>query len=228
MNLVNKTPTTMSLHCHTTRPFPAAAKKASGFSLIELLAVVAVIAVLSVMTAPALSSMKARNLVVGGNLVHDLTQQARQNAMTRGALTALVLMKSNPSKTELSNRLFVVMELTPGAVEWTPLTRWCRLPDGVVVDPQQSATFTASPSVGVPLNLPKYEGAEVQAGNCVFQVFQPSGGLMSNSGASTVAASLRLCEGIGAAGGAATVQNSGNYYAVVINPYTGLAKIDRP
>ncbi|CAN5385364.1 hypothetical protein BH09VER1_BH09VER1_07420 [soil metagenome] len=195
-----------------------------AFTIVELLTVVAIIAVLSVLTAPALSSLKARDVTRGGNLVADLTQQARQNSMMRGVLTALVLLNNNTGKAEWNNRAFVLMELSPGSSTWNPVTRWCKLPDGVVVQP---ATYTGSTSAPTPLNLPSLEGKTVAASECIYQVFSPSGALLT-SGVASGSPSIQLYEGTSGSGGQVTVQNTANYYSVVINPYTGLAKIDRP
>jgi len=177
-----------------------------GFSLVELLSVIAVISVMVTASLPAISSIsKARRLSTAGNLVYDLSSQARQNAMSRNAMTALVLNKSTGS--------FILMELLPGKSTWSPISRWYDLPEGIAVDEEASGSFMSSPGLAYPLgNLTRGKNAVSEA-ECVYQVFLPRGQLVQNSGETPPI--LQLVEKY--SGG------KSNYYKVFINQFTGIA-----
>lgn len=201
--------------------------KGHAFSLVELLTVVAIIAVLMTVTAPGIGSiMKARNLNRGGNLVVDLTQQARQNAMTKNAMTALVLVNGSGNE-KWNNRAFILMELLPGGTAWTAASRWYDLPEGVILDASESARFLQSPLLAVPIGSLSRAGTAISGSQYVYQVFLPEGQLSQSGVTNSQPPSLHLIEGV--MSGASLVRMSqGNYYEVIINQFTGLTSVVRP
>lgn len=177
-----------------------------GFSLIELLSVIAVISVMLTASLPAISSIsKSRHLSTAGNLVYDLSSQARQNAMTKNAMTALVMSKTTGS--------FVLMELLPGKSTWSPISRWYDLPEGIGVDESASGSFMTRPGLAYPLGNLTRGGSAISEADCVYQVFLPRGQLVQNG--ATTPPILQLVEKY--AGGRS------NYYKVIINQFTGIA-----
>jgi len=198
----------------------------AAFSLVELLVVMAVITMLVSLAVPALQGVRARSLVNGGNMVADLIQQARQNSMSRGVCTALVMV--NNKKEDWNNRLFMLVDLAPGAARWNPVTPWVELPEGILVDLDESRNFTSSlPVLPCALNLPPRNGESIDASKCVWQVFTPGGGLADSAGMANEPQVLRLVQGM-LNGGQVQLTARENYYDVVINRFTGIAKIDRP
>lgn len=209
------------------RSFRTPTNPQKAFTLIELLTVMGIILLLAGLVFPALSGTRGKNLTDGGNLVADLANQARQNSTAKGAMTALVLLK-NASDTQDNNRALVLVEKTTGATSWKPITRWSKLPDGVVVDAAGSADFINQiPAVGSSPNLPPFSGRAVTANDCAYQIFLPTGNLALSSTVSQPPPVLRLVEGVSDAGGQHRA-NAQNYYDVVINLFTGIPKVDRP
>jgi len=200
--------------------------RTTAFSLVELLVVMAVITMMVSLAVPALQGVRARSLVNGGNMVADLIQQARQNSMSRGVYTALVMV--NNKKADWNNRLFTLVDLAPGAAKWSRVSPWFELPDGVLVDPVESSGFSSSlPVLPQALNLPPRSGEAVSASQCAYQIFTPSGGLCDSEGMANEPQVLRLVQGM-FNGAEVQLTARENYYDVVINRFTGIAKIDRP
>ncbi|HSI83973.1 MAG TPA: hypothetical protein VK970_09340, partial [Candidatus Methylacidiphilales bacterium] len=128
-----------------------------------------------------------------------------------------------------NNRTFTLVELAPGSGTWQPLLPWMQLPEGVLVDAAKSSDFaTSQPVLSVALNLPPCNGLPVSSSECAYQIFTPAGGLAESTGMATEPQILRLVPGMMVDGKLAPVAHSVNYYDVIINRYTGIAKVDRP
>lgn len=203
-----------------------------GFSLIELLVVITVVVLLTSVSMVTVGGNQSRKLTANGNLIADLSMQARQNSISKGVLTALVLCKSYPNNRELNNRLFVLMELSPNSTTWKQVTKWQILPQGGAIDTQQSDSFLSQvPNVDTPISNLKYLGTTVT--DIAFQVFLPDGSLATKkqppSGPSPMLPPvLRLTEGTTNSSGDLIKTSSPNYYKITLNLYTGMPKIECP
>jgi len=188
-----------------------------AFSLIELLMVMTIISLLFGLTTLSISGVsQSRNLTSGGNLVVSLTQQARQNSITKQALTALVLAPV-VADSEFNSRIFCLMELSSGATRWTQISAWQILPQGVIVDSYQSAVFFNSPNLSPDLPSIPFRGTAVTS--IVYQVFNPDGSLyVGNSGQPASSPILKLV---------LSKSNLPNYYEISLNILTGIPRIDR-
>jgi len=221
---------TTNLYYHVPR-FGGKDSKKSAFSLVELLVVVAVMVLLTAAALPAFSGGRARQLATGGNQVVDLANQARQNSISKGVMTALVMVSSVDP--EWNYRLFTLVEMQTvanGGATWAQTTPWQMLPKGVLVDSQSSTSFiNVVPTLSTSIGSLKYAGKSIPQGSYAYQVFLPDGRLLSDSSANPP--TLRL---IGAIINSATSQvtktdTSGvNYYEITLNQYTGIPKVDRP
>ncbi len=203
----------------------------TAFSLLELLIVVGVISLLTVVSVPAISGLsQSRNLTNGGNMVISLAQQARQNSIAKNSLTALVLA-TQVSDTGFNLKLFCLMELAPGASQWTALSPWQILPTGVAVDSTQSGAFFNSPGVTPALQNPRFQGKDVST--VVYQIFSPDGSLyVGANGQPAIPPLVKLVPGIIAANGALQYTGAGgsspdNYYEISLNLYTGVPQVQR-
>ena len=212
-------------------PFASApfAKSPRGFTLIELLAVLAIVGIMVSLGTAAFSSInRSRGVENGGNLLVAMVNQARQNSISKGVLTALVMPKS-VAGTEVNYGAFALAEKAPGDAEWKPLTPWGFLPDGIVADRGRSETFVdQTPSFTPPPteNLPRLPGRGVStkpgSADWAYQVFLPDGRLSINGLATTsTVPTLYLIE-------KAKGSTAKNYYKVEINLLTGNPHIERP
>ncbi len=191
-----------------------------GFSLIELLFVIAIMSALTGVGVATFSGNSAR-VSTGGNLVADLASQARQNSLSKGVMTALVMAKTTSTATS-NYRAFALVEKVSGTSNWTPVTRWNHLPQGIAVDPSGSDNFiNNTPQVLTP-ELPSIAGTQISAADCAFQVFLPDGRLSTKGITTTVSPTLRINEET------KTGASGGNYYEIIINPLTGTFKVERP
>jgi prepilin-type N-terminal cleavage/methylation domain-containing protein len=160
-----------------------APSRPQGFTLIELLLVMTI---LVLVTAGTIASIRgvggAQKLAIGGNLVVDLAQKARQEAITRSTLAALVLVTGSGHR-DWDYRLWTVMELEPPVAPategtWVPASKWRMLADGVLVDPTQSGSFLLNPpSLSPALPPMRYGGQTISAGSVALLVFLPTGAL---------------------------------------------------
>lgn len=190
-----------------------------AFSLTELLLVVALILTMMGFITTSLGLGKARNLSMAGNLVAGLCEQARQNAISRNVLSALVIGHATGS--ERSGRVLIILELSGN--QWAPVTAWTTLPSGVSVDQQSPKYFLNQPLLAQPIELPPCGGVSVDAASCVYQIFSPAGGLLTTGVTQPQPSLIPLVQSVGDSG-----QNQDNYCDVIVNHYTGIAKVDRP
>lgn len=109
-------------------------RRAGGFTLVELLAVLAIVALLAALALPALSSSRANQVTLGGNMITDTLNQAREAAMSRNRFVEVRFYEmpdasGNPGPFS-ALRLYIYDDAvaTP-----TPLTRLIHLPQGIVM-----------------------------------------------------------------------------------------------
>ncbi len=221
---------------------PAIIRTLRAFSLSELIVVMAVVVILTALVIPAVSNFgRSTNLVTGGNMVMNLAAYARQIAITKGTLTALVLLGAQGTADDY--RAFTVLEYHP-VTGWSQATEWKKLPVGIVVDrsgetdkkdiengtflKDSPTSFLAATAQPQPLVPPvRYEGVQVK--KFAGRIFTASGALL-NPGAP---AQFRLVEGFIQNGQTiytrpAVKNTPANHYSIALLGATGLARVDRP
>ena len=203
-----------------------------AFSLLELLVVVGLLAALLALSLPAVNGLKgSNNLVRGGNAVANLAAYARQQAVSMGTMTALVLLTGQGSDADY--RTLTVLEYAEGN-GWRQATAWQELPMGILVDYSDTVRcsfLTNSPAtfpfLGSQPNPPvSYKGARVTA--FAARIFLPSGSLQNPESP----AQIRLIEGVSQNGrltrtGSQLDGAAANFYEVAIIGATGNIKINR-
>jgi prepilin-type N-terminal cleavage/methylation domain-containing protein len=213
--------------------------KSRGYSLIELLAVIAILSALAGLTVGSLSPVKAHKLSVAGNQIADLLASARQNSISRNALTAVVI-KSGGLARYSAYCLFELARNEDGAYgAWKPVAPWRLLPEGIRFDPSPSpdnfvtiansrtgtagqSLPTAFPFRGTPLDLTSASDVRVQ-------IFQADGTLVAGEPLRLrlVEASEDLAgEGITYTG-RKIADKPANYYEIIVLRDTGQAKVER-
>lgn len=210
----------------------------AAFSLVELLAVIALVGIILGIVVPALSGMgRGTSLVTAGNMVNNMAGMARQHAMSRNTLTALLVLANQG--TDADYRAVSVLEYKPGT-GWSQVGGWEMLPVGITVDagdtqecsfllrspnpfPFLSATNQDNPPVtfqSLPIRSPDGYAA---------RIFTPGGGLQNPA----APAQIRLVEGR-VEGGAIRYTNRNdagkpaNYFDIAIVGATGATKTSRP
>lgn len=134
-----------------------------AFTLIEMLIVIAIIAVLSALTLPALQGLLGTSGVRGGvNTVLATLDQARAAAIENGTDVYVGFPPSTFTDPADPNTRFAAMivirgarfDETPGT--FRPLSRWVRLPSGVV----QTNNMSLAALTGA-TNLPRLANSDV-------------------------------------------------------------------
>lgn len=208
-----------------------------AFTLIELLAVIAIIALVAVMVVPAIGGFgRSSALTTSGNMVTSMASLARQNAMSKNTMTALVLL--GQQGTDQDFRALALLEFDPVA-GWSQTGAWEMLPPGIVVDRNDPAncTFLAnSPQFpflnrGATQNNPpaRFRGQQVAANGFAARIFLANGALQNPE----KAAQLRLVEGFYEKNRVTYTRpdrqgKPANYYDVAILGLTGMTKVSRP
>jgi len=158
---------TASDFCHSPRVTRHSARRAgAAFTLIEMLIVIAIIAVLSALTLPALQGLLGTSGLRGGsNSLLAALDQARAAAIENGTDVYVGLppagftSASDPSVAFSSLIVFrgAKLDEAPGTIK--PLSRWIRMPSGVLFQPANMIlTNLASP---VSTLIPKLVGQTV-------------------------------------------------------------------
>lgn len=214
-----------------------------GFTLTEILAVLAIISIVTAATfSYGLIGPKGMGKVEGsGNQVVDLIDLARQTAVSKNEMTALVVV-TDPS-VGLRNQLLMVYELqmpvngsAPTSANWVPSTGWQMLYHGVLADPNPTYfTFNnssdSSSTAGVPSpSFPAINYLGQNVSTYKYLVFTADGSLLSGN-----SATVRISPGAFPQGSSTVVYAGGttggvpnNYYNITILGATGMVKIDRP
>jgi hypothetical protein len=172
-------------------------------------------------------------------MVTHLTALARQTAISKSTLTALVMLADQGTPADF--RAFTVLEYTAGQ-GWSQISKWEILPEGIVVDRNnfKECTFLENSPRSFPfLNGPPsqdnppvfYKDVQVQEPQgYAARIFLPHGGLQNPEWP----AQIRLVEGF-IEGGQVVYTRRGdgpgqtaNFYDVAIIGATGIAKVSRP
>lgn len=191
-------------------------------------------AMLLALMVPAVGNYgRASALKTAGNKVSGMLDLARQEALSKGAMTALVLLTDGEEK----NRALTILKISPRADgtapatgDWEQICQWEKLPEGIIVD-ENPAPFDES-SVQVTPEFPsgklKFRGTAVTPSKYV--VFLPNGSVYRAAEPSK----LRLVEGGWSGGGIAYTRKGvggsvpSNYYDIFVLPSTGRVRTATP
>lgn len=182
-----------------------------AFSLIELLTVIGLVSLLTTLVTPALmSSHRASSLTNAGNRMADMASVARQTALSRNAIMALII-SSKPATDSVARQAAIIMQYDGVQNLWAPLGGWSRLPESISV--QDNSPDKAAVTQLAALNL-KVDGQTLSDYTAL--VFYPDGRLKSSAGAREL-----------------NVQNTGetqaaNFYKLVFNTDTSAFRVVRP
>ncbi len=193
---------------------------AAAFSLIELMSVIAVMALLITMSASLFTNtVRSSTLTEAGNRLVDLSALARQTAMNKNTITAIIIRSKTGNSDE--KQAIGLVEYNALGSKWVRLGAWERLSEVVeaVDSPDNTAAATDLASAIAPLDL--VIGGE-RFGNLPFSslVFYPDGRLATPSAASTGTRKLKVRFSKG--------NQADNYYDLVFNTDTSAVRVVRP
>ncbi len=171
-----------------------------------------------------------------GNRIASLVTQARQNAMSKNALTALVVVTDPALAVNL--QAASLWEATPRAdgtspapEDWKQISKWEVLRPGIVfVTP--SATQMDPPTVASNPGFPvlTYTGKQIASDGFVCKVFLPAGGLLGGK-----PGIINLAEGFVESGASSPTYTNkkadgtpANTYTITIIAATGHLVVERP
>jgi prepilin-type N-terminal cleavage/methylation domain-containing protein len=180
--------------------FSSAASSLAAFSLVELLVVVAILGVLAALAAGVLPAKSGAQVGQAGDTVSTLATLARQHAISKNALTVLVIADVNSGGT------FRSIASIWDAGTTNQLEKWNLLPEGVLAT--NTSTFPPDVFAGA-----KFRGQTLT--NTSAYWFYPDG-RMGNDPTRVPQLSVRPRQG------------GANSYQLVFNPVIGTHKSERP
>lgn len=170
---------------------PGWCKRHFGRSTGETLCILSLIGLIAIASNTALTHLSSsRALTVSGNKIARMLKAARENAISKQVLTALIVLAEQGSEGKF--RTFTIAERTENGT-WRQITNWEPLAAGVTleVDPRHCTLINQS------LPLPGYVADEIAycdrpltTEQFASLVFHPDGGLGSSHGT----AQIRLVE----------------------------------
>lgn len=198
--------------------------RSHGFSLIELLAVLAIVSTLMALAVGGVHQMSTPSLATGSSIVRSVAERARQTAISRNTLTALVILK-DIGEPDASYRLLTVFELVDRA-HWRQVDGWQKLPQGITVDPGMESTFLHQIPSAIPFAGVDYRGTPVSEEQIAYQLFLPNGGIATagwNDPGSAARIRLLTNEKVRSV----SDQNRPVSVDVILNSATGIPKVEK-
>jgi prepilin-type N-terminal cleavage/methylation domain-containing protein len=115
-------------------------KKQRAFSLLELLAVTAILALLAGLLSPALEGLTSPTRRKGAvTIVMNTLEQARISAIETGGEVVVVFWKKNGTDASQPDEQDAMLILRKNDADaWEPITRWIKLPRGVLFHGEDS------------------------------------------------------------------------------------------
>jgi type II secretory pathway pseudopilin PulG len=217
-----------------------------AFTIIELLVVISIIVFTTGMVMIGFRGTTGSTSLTGdGDRISALVSLARQNAMARNALTALVL-NTDPGSPEGNLQAVSIWEIMPNtdgtaleSKDWKQISKWEKLRTGIVFMPPSDggtgpdgAPDLDKPGGAAIPDIPvKYAGTTLNATNGFrYKLFRPSGGLLGDK-----PGVLQLAEGTVSAGASEPLYTNrtpaglpANRYKITIIAATGHIVVERP
>lgn len=180
-----------------------------AFSLIEILIVVCIVSLLLALGSSMLSDFqKSSVLSKAGNRVVDMASLAKQMALSRNTITALVTHKVPAADANA----FTVLEIGSDRI-WKQITEWAIFPDYINVKDDSSTAYLQLPSPDA-LQL-KLRGENTAASDLVAVVFYPDGRLLGDS---NTLRTIRMTH----------ASSPADHYDIVFNTDTAQVRVLRP
>lgn len=194
-------------------------RRASAFTLLELLIVVSLIAIFaSMVVPPAVSMLQARSVELAGALVADAVATARQEAVAGNRTVELRLYRSPSGSGDWQA---LQLWASRGAGE-QPVTRLQRFPDGVAVwlphSPLVTTLLTNPAFRTLGTTNPALAGGSVDYVSVQFRASGALDGSVSTNGNFITLVPRHETN----------ASSPANYAAVLINPATGKPTVIRP